>query len=277
MYESRLFWLLAASFVAWLASFPFHRFDPAREWRLGRRPTSPESAASFTSTDQVLQPAHVAHFPARLSSLAREGKTNTNRSPFVRLVLAELRLMLKGQRWWWYVTALGLAIACLVSPLPASRGGVLLAAWLWPLLLWSAMGSRESRFSTQSLVFSSARSLPRQLPAVWFAGVLVAVLTGGGVAVRLLLGGNGSGLGAWIARALFIPSLALALGVWSGGSKMFEAIYTVWWYVGPAHHTPGLDFMGVSAASSRPLLYLTLTAVLLIASYWGRRSRLGYA
>jgi hypothetical protein len=139
------------------------------------------------------------------------------------------------------------------------------------------MGSREARHSTESLIFSSAHTLSRQFPAVWCAGVLVAVLTGGGVGLRLLFAGAGHSLAAWLAAALFIPSLALALGIWSGSSKAFEAIYTVWWYVGPAHHTPGLDFMGTTPASSSPATYAVAAAVLVGASYWRRRSRLGYA
>ena len=51
---------------------------------------------------------------------------------------------------------------------------------------------------------------------------------------------------SWIACTLFVPSLALALGLWSGTSRFFEAVYTAWWYVGPAHHTPGLELLGTS-------------------------------
>ena len=35
--------------------------------------------------------------------------------------------------------------------------------------------------------------------------------------------------------AAFIPTLALAAGVWSQSSKLFEAVYLVWWYLGPVH------------------------------------------
>jgi hypothetical protein len=195
----------------------------------------------------------------------------------LQLVVSELRLMLKGQRWWWYVVALGLIVASAVSPTTAARQGVLTAAWIWPVLVWSQMGARESRYATQSLIFSSARTLNRQLPAVWLAGVIVSTVMGGGYALRLLVSGDGHVLLAWFAGALFIPSLALALGVWSGTSKPFEAIYTVWWYVGPLNHAPGADFAGLTAASSNKAFYLLAAGTLLAASYIGRRVRLGYA
>jgi hypothetical protein len=76
---------------------------------------------------------------------------------------------------------------------------------------------------------------------------------------------------------VFIPSLALALGIWTGTNIPFEALYTVWWYIGPAHQTPGLDFMGTTFASSRPVLYGSFAIMLLAFSYVGRRARLAYA
>jgi hypothetical protein len=134
-------------------------------------------------------------------------------------------LLLQGQRWWWWAVALGLLIAGFAAPLDAARQFILPVAWIWPLLRWSELGGREARYGTGALVFSAARPLSRQLPAVWASGVLLAMITGGGVAVRLGLAGDWAGLGAWTVGALFIPTLALALGVWSGGGKLFEVVY----------------------------------------------------
>jgi hypothetical protein len=150
-------------------------------------------------------------------------------------------------------------------------------AWIWPLLLWSQLGSREQRYFTESLIFCSPHILTRQLPAIWSAGVLLALATGSGMGLRLLIVHDWHTLVGWLGGALFIPSLALALGIWSGGSKAFEAIYTVWWYIGPLHHTPGLDFMATTPQSTEAAFYLGLSIVLLIAAYAGRRRRLAYA
>jgi len=49
--------------------------------------------------------------------------------------------------------------------------------------------------------------------------------------VRLLLGGNAAGLFTWLVAALFIPSLALAAGVWTGSGKLFEVLYLSLWYL----------------------------------------------
>jgi hypothetical protein len=273
LYWSRVTCFLAAFAIALLAALFFHRFDPAREWAWKTSQKSGEkSFASPANGDRVvsLPPAQT---PIRLTPLLRTKSANSMPS----LVLAELKLMLKGHHWWWYAVAGGLFVASVASPLEATRGGVAVVALLWPALVWSQMGTREARFNTGSLIFSSGHSLARQLPALWIAGVLVAMITNGGLAIRMVIARDWEGLLAWLACSLFVPSLALALGVWSGTSKVFEALYTAWWYLGPANHTPGADFLGTTPYSVRPGLYLMLAGMLLLASFLGRRAQLAYA
>ncbi len=268
---SRCLWLAIAVGIAVLAGVFFDRFDPARERSRARKektPGKPEvrEALGVQTPETRLSVSH-------LTPLARTG----SRRRFCSLVVAELRLMGRGQGWWWYMGAAGLFVACLASPLNAARSGVIVVAWLWPVLLWSQMGTRESQFSTQSLIFSGPRVFPRQLLAIWTAGVLLAALTGGGLGVHLLLARDFQGLAAWSAGALFIPALALSLGVCTESRKPFEALYTAWWYVGPLHHIPKLDFMGTTPESSTPALYVAACALLVLASCSWRKIRLSYA
>jgi hypothetical protein len=154
-----------------------------------------------------------------------------------------------------------------------SRGPLLCVAWIWPVLLWSAMGAREARHGTEQIVFACPGILPRQLPAEWLAGVLIAVVTGGGVAARLLVAADYPGVLGWFAGALFIPSLALALGVWTKSSRPFEALFTALWYSGPLNRVPGLDFTG-SANGTHTVEYACVYALiaggLLAAAFWRR-------
>src|SRR5260370_23698517 len=115
---------------------------------------------------------------------------------------------------------------------------VLAFAWLWPVLLWSSMGIRETRDQTYQLIFSAPHPIARQLPAAWMAGVVVALLTGCGFGFRLLLGGNLKGLIAWAIRLLFIPTLALSLGVLSGARQPFEVLYRFLCFFRPLHAPP---------------------------------------
>ena len=195
----------------------------------------------------------------------------------MRLVAAELRLMLQGRPKWWFAGAAGLFIASFVSPPEAARQIVLPLCWLWPVLIWSPLGARETTEGTSQLVFSAPRSLGTQLPAAWCAGVLLALATGGGVAVRLLLARDLPALGAWGAGALFIPSLALALGTWSGTGKLFEGIFTALWYIGPMNHVASFDYCGAIRSAidgGMPLIYAVAALALMIAAWLGRRRRM---
>jgi len=191
--------------------------------------------------------------------------------------VAEMRLLLKGQRWWWYVAAAGLAVASGVVVSREDRGVVLAFAWIWPLFLWSSLGVHESREQTSQLIFSTPHPLVRQFPAIWLAGFVLAVLTGSGFGLRLLLAGDLSGLRVWAIGALFIPTLALALGVWTGGSKLFEVVYFFLWYLGPVHSIAPLDFRGVAPVTVHKqysLFYLALTGALAVAAVVGRQRQL---
>jgi hypothetical protein len=170
----RVFWIAVAAVLAFAASLFFHRFDPARVWRKqsGKKgaalETSQPSRDDQPSAVAFLNPPSVAHLvPLILTPLARTNLVRTSRrSRFAELLASELRLMLKGQRWWWYTVAAGLLIAEFATPGANARGGILVAAWIWPVLIWSQMGCRESHFNTESLLFSCERSLGRQLPAL---------------------------------------------------------------------------------------------------------------
>jgi hypothetical protein len=268
----RLFWIATAIGISLLAAVFFHRFDPARSWRKLRTQTVVQAPDPSWEEPARAISANARRPNTQLTPLAR----GASQSRFPQLVLSEWRLMLKGRRWWWYAVAIGLVIGALLSPREDVRSGLLVAAWLWPIFRWSHMGCREAQHATGALVFSSERSLSRQLPALWTAGVLVTLLTGSGVGIRLLLSADWHSLAAWLAGALFIPSLALALGVWTGGSKAFEALYIVWWYIGPAHQMQGLDFMGTTPASSSPVGYATAAIALMGFAYYRRRHSLGY-
>ncbi len=277
---SRVMLLGIAVALALLAALFFDRFDPARNpMRALKKPKPAKRGASQGDIEALAShtPATTRNSISHLTPLKEAASRRGFKTRFVSLVLAELRLMLRGHAWWWYAAEAALFIACLASPLAVARSGVLPFAWLLPVLVWSQMGSREARFSTGALIFSAPHAAPRQLVGCYAAGVLVAALTGGGLALHLLFSRDFAGLAAWSAGALFIPALALAFGVISGSRKFFEALYTMAWYVGPLHHIRQLDFMGATAASSTPGLYLAATVLLVLAADSWRRVRLATA
>jgi hypothetical protein len=266
----RLAWVGVALGLLLLAALFFDRFDPARGFS---RRTGRKSAPTGNALPMGQQ---------RERSLARPVPL-TQPDPswlsfrFGQVLLAELRLMWKQSPCWWYVIMAGLVLASLFASIDQVRRFLLPLAWIWPILTWSAMGVREVRHHTEPLVFSTAHPLRRQFLATWLAGVIVAVLAGSGAALRLVLIGDWSALLAWAVGALFIPTLALALGVWSGSGKAFEVVYTVLWYAGPMNRVPALDFMGIlveSVATDVPFNYLVLTAILMALAAVGRMRQL---
>ena len=259
----RLAWVVVALAIVLLATVFFGRFDPTRSpVQAALRPKGKAGVETEVGSPDTLPSIRPR---AQLTQLVGEVRGIA----FRRIFVAELRLAVKGYRWWWYAVAAGLVIAQFAAPLDASRGPLLTAAWIWPVLMWSAMGTRETRFGTRQLLFSCARVVPRQLPAAWMAGVAIAVLAGIGAGLRLAMAGQIAAFLAWAAGALFVPSLALALGVWSGTSRFFEGLYTALWYVGPLNRVPGIDFTG-AAPGRFAWIYLLITAILLASAFTGR-------
>jgi hypothetical protein len=259
---TRLAFMAVAILVTLLGALFFDRFDPSRA-----SPKKMKSALSFStpepvSTLQVLPAVHLTPLPR-----------TAGRFRFINVVAVELKLLLKGQPWWWYISAVGFMIACLVSPAETTRQFILPYALVWPVLIWSSIGSREMRYNVQQFAFSSASPLWRQLPAQWIAGFILTLVTGSGAALRFAIDGDSGGLVAFLSAVLFIPSLALSLGVWSNSSKPFEILYITLWYLGPLNKTPGLDFIGANSAGY-PEFYLPLSATLIAFAFFGRARQL---
>jgi len=263
----RMLWLIAALGIALVAALFFRRFDPAPQKHKPVRDMGLTESPELRSAQPTPKPA-----PIRLSPLASRQRAFYPG----RILLAEFRLLFRGIRWWWFVVFAGLNVAGLLLPSEAARQYLLPAAWILPLALWSALGTRESRHNTDQLVFSAPHSLSRQFPLMWLAGVAVALAAGLGVAINLILAGNWLHLLAWGTGALFIPTLALALGVWSGSSKPFEVVYMLWWYAGPINRVGSLDFMGAGShpQSSTVLAYGLTTMLLLGLAGIGRKRQI---
>jgi hypothetical protein len=195
------------------------------------------------------------------------------RFSFFTVLTAELKLLLKGQRWWWYAVAAGVIITSVANPTSTTREIVLPIAWVWPILIWSAMGSREIHNNVQQLTFSSASPLWRQLPAQWLAGFIVTLLMASGAVLRFMIDGGTIELIALLSGAIFIPSLALASGVWSGSRKLFEILYMVIWYLGPVNKVPGLDYIG-SHSNGFPQIFIPFSIALIALAVLGRSRQL---
>lgn len=248
------FVLIAVALVL-LASLFFDRFNTSKAPR-GRRPDLADAGAQalVASAAPLPQP--------RLTALVA-----TRRFRFGAVYAAELKLLLKGRRWWWYAIAVGLTIAQLLVPLD-STAAILAITWFWMIALLSGLGAREAQQDTREIVFSAPHPVATQLPALWLAAVTVMALAGSGAFIHYLVSGDPLQLLPWLGGVLFVPSLAVGLGTLTQSPKAFEVIYVTWMYL-VLQKIPPVDFVGVTRAGPWQL-YLALAVILFCAALLGR-------
>ena len=278
----RAMWSGLAVVIALASAIPFDRFDPARSRQRLKREgllTRLQKRTGAIRRRDILRGeiAETGVVQAATASHLTPLALAPQRGQFLGVLVAELKLMLRGHSLIWYAGTVALIFACLANPLNDVQQYLVAAVWLWPLLIWSQLGTRESRHNTGQMVFSAPHPVTRQLPAIWLAGVLLTLIAGSGACARLALTGEITGLLAWFVGALFTPALALALGVWVGNSRAFEIIYLLLWYLGVMNQVPAFDYAGVThsgLAMGMPLVYLGITAGLVVLALIGRRRQL---
>jgi hypothetical protein len=211
----RLMLLAAFCYLAVVPAAWFGRFDPAR----GRPHGGPTGAGKpFVPLAEVAMPAEGAATALRQKTY-RPLPPGGNRpgAAFGRLLAGEARILVQGiPGWWWLVAATvnvtGLAVpATLVKPGGDSTALLLSAAWIWPVLIWSRLGTQRGENGVDTLLGYYPGAC-RQLAAEWLAGLALTAATGLGPLIRMAIAADGSRVAAWSAGALFIPSLALLLG-----------------------------------------------------------------
>ena len=261
---SRLSWIGVGFLIVLFATLFFNRFDPSRG-RFRKSKTVPSNVELESNKFDTAEKT----FDTTLTSLmGRPLRFN-----FLRMVLAEARLIRKGLPTIWYFIAAILFIAGLVVPPEIARQYILPFTWLWPILAWSQLGARESQNRAGGLIFSNAYPLQRQLPAMWLAGVLVTALTGGGAAFTFIRNSVPASMLTWTLAVFFIPTLAIALATWSGSSKLFEVSYLAIWYFGPMNHLVApFDFL--STMPGTQVFYFIVILALLGAAFVGRQKQL---
>jgi hypothetical protein len=277
MVGAQWLWAVLGLGLILLSASWFARFDPSREG-LRRTLRKPEEASEGEAAAPQVKAfrAALANLSLPVSKLAQRLDLSpfvsklAQANPFLGVLFAELRLLLNGRRWWWWLVMAGLIIAIFTNPIEITRTYLIPIAWLWPLPIWSEMGSRERKNNTSQMVFASARPVLRQLPASWLAGVLATALLVIAGAVFSLSIGDFPAMAGWAGAVIFVPTLALALGVFSSGSRVFEVVYVIWWYMGPMQKMPGLDF----TAGALQFYLLAAAGLLLLGAYWrGRQVR----
>ncbi|MFE0497696.1 hypothetical protein ACFW2M_23750 [Streptomyces albidoflavus] len=254
---SRLLLVAAAVALALLPALWFGRHDPTR----GGPADGASPAADAPAPVPAYAPAPAAVLALALPRTAAERGGRT----FGRLLAGEVRILVGGvSPWWWAVTA-ALTVAGLTLPLDAVTGLVLPAVWIWPVLVWSRLGSLPVEHGLEGLL--GAYPAPRRrLLAAWGSGVVLTAVLGVAPLLRMAFAADLPGLAAWLGGVLFIPSLALLLGVVCRTHRVFQVVYLPLWYL-VVNQVAALDFMGAvreAGVPAGPTPLFPLLALLLL-------------
>jgi hypothetical protein len=257
----RLALVLLAVVLALVPTLWFGRFDPARAAMRRER-----QRAQALGAENAAPPIPVDYTPSRVMTL--QALPRSEAAPGLslgRLLIGELRILLQGVQWWWWAGAAAIMVAGFLAPIASVPRLVLPLCWVWPILIWSRLGTQRYEYGVQALLgaYPMAR---RRLLAEWAAGFALTVVVAVVAVLRMAMAANWHGVSAWTAGALFIPSFALALGTLSRTHRLFQAIYLPLWY-GAVNGVPVLDFMGAlqtngHSAGPSPLAITVLSAVM---------------
>ncbi|WP_440572644.1 hypothetical protein [Streptomyces sp. KR2] len=266
---SRLLLVVAAVALALLPALWFGRHDPTR----GGPADGASPAADAPAPVPAYAPAPAAVLALALPRTAAERGGRT----FGRLLAGEVRILAGGVSPWWWAVAAALTVAGLTLPLDAVTGLVLPAVWIWPVLVWSRLGSLPVEHGMEGLL--GAYPAPRRrLLAAWGSGVVLTAVLGVAPLLRMAFAADLPGLAAWLGGVLFIPSLALLLGVVCRTHRVFQVVYLPLWYL-VVNQVAALDFMGAVREAGVPAgptpLFPLLALLLLGATFLAAGTRRG--
>lgn len=232
----RFFWMFASFGIVLIASLGFNRFDTSKIKK------------QRTSRFSRINPPRIEDKVIQSQLKFADIPLPENKFSFLNLVLAEIRLMAKGNTTLWLIITAVLFLTSTIAPINFAYKIILPLLWFFQTLILSKLGSRETTNRCNEYIFSSVSPLLRQLPAMFLAASFLMLLLSLPVALRLLLAHDLYSVYAIIVGSLFIPSFAIASGIITGGSKLFEVIFTIIVY-GYFNNVYFFDFTGAISES----------------------------
>lgn len=259
--SGRLVWLLVGAFLFLVSVLMFQRSSLL---------SSPKTT-SVRKMNADLVTDGIKHEAEGVETIPLQPVEGVRKHSFYDLFRSELKLMCRSVPLWWHSAGIILFLLSLFVPLSSTKV-FLHFTWLWLIPLLAPLGAKEKMYRTEPLLFSN---LPpyMQLLAAWLSGVFASFLITSGGTVQMIAASDWSWLSAWITAVLCSPTLALAAGTWAGTPKLYEAIFVVWWIMGPVQNAPYLDFTGIQGTHHTDT-YLLLTAGLATAAVIGRKRQI---
>ncbi|WP_316751112.1 hypothetical protein [Pedobacter gandavensis] len=258
---SRLLWMGLGFSLVYISSLFFHRFDFRQALSTKKKK---KEVLSLTVDKPLLNPIGLSK--AALPALS----FNYGIYPFVKIEF--LLLIRQGKKWLWFLNG-GLWVALFFVPLNMAH------SYLLPILLflqvsrWSELATKEKTNRVHYFAYAAYKPLQRMLPAQVLAGIILALGLGLPVIIRYALAADISAIIHIINGSIFIVLLAVALGILTGGKKLFEVLFFFLTYC-VFNKLPVTDYLGSLPQENSNLfmfLILGVNVVLAIVSLMTRR------
>jgi hypothetical protein len=228
---SRLIWFGLGIGLVYFSSFFFHRFDFKQSASSKKKKKQP---VIQQTKKLIINPSGISRGALPLLTF------NYSIYPFIKTEL--LLLVRQGNKWLWLLNA-GLWVAMFVVPYNIAY------SYLLPILLflqvtrWSELVTKEKTNRIHYFAYASYKPLLRMLPAQILAGVLLALALALPVLIRSAIALNIYAIVSIINGSLLIVLLAVAMGILTGGKKLFEVIFFMLTY-SVVNKIPVTDYLG---------------------------------
>jgi len=227
---SRLLWMGFSLAIVYFSSFFFHRFDIKHAG--GRNIKVKAEVKEATAPDSFLASVDRVQMPPVVSDYS-----------ILPLIKTELVLLTKqGNRWIWLING-GLWIALFLVPLTIAYVYLLPILWFLQVTRWSELTTKEITNRLHYFTFASYKPLARMLPAQILAGIALALALAFPVILRSAFSSNFIAVINIINGSAFVVLLAVALGIVSGGKKLFEVTFFMLTYA-VVNKAPITDYLG---------------------------------
>ena len=191
-------------------------------------------------------------------------KTDSNTilisSKLFPLIYIELVMIFrKNPNWIWLLTLIGM-ISMLFIPINISHKYILPLTWFLQISIWSNLVAKDKIFRTHYFANSSYKPIRRLFVSRVFSGIILALFITIPLLISLAINLQFTQIINVVLGALFIPLLAVFLGVLSKGNKLFEIIFFFLIYSN-LNLVSITDYFG-AINNSMPYTFLMLTLVL---------------
>jgi len=225
---SRVLLICIGLLIVYVSSKFFHRFDIKQKFRAKKKTKISEMARSL----QALRDIRLSELPPI--------KPDYGIVPFIKTEL--LMQFRKGPRWLWLINIGGM-VALIFTPITIAHQMILPCLWFLQVARWSDLATKEKTNRIHYFTYASYKPLTRLLPAQIMAGIMLALALASPLLIRYLAATQFLPVLMIVLGSIFIVLFAVALGILSGGKKLFEILFFFFTYMN-IERIPFADYFG---------------------------------